>query len=143
MWIVDRVNNAFTHAGQIVYPGDVERCIGEHPAVRDVGVVGVDGSGHAFVVLHDQSTATATEIIEHCTARLDPRAAPASVVFVDSLPRTTVGKLDRPTLVSLHRANTRRTAAARLDERGGRTSHDEERPTNMEYGPIRAARFLE
>jgi fatty-acyl-CoA synthase len=111
VWIVDRVANAFTHNGQIVYPGDLERCIGEHPAVRDVGVVGVDGSGHAFVVLHDQSTATATEIIEHCTTRLGESAAPSSVVFVDALPRTSVGKLDRLTLVE--RTHVARAADSR------------------------------
>ncbi len=99
VWIVDRVEHAFTCDGHVVYPGDVERCIGEHPAVRDVGVVGVDGSGRAFVVLHDGSDASATDIIEHCRARLDPRAVPASVAFVDALPRTSVGKLDRPALV--------------------------------------------
>ena len=96
MWIVDRVEHAFTCDGQVVYPGDVERCIGEHTAVRDVGVVGVDGSGRAFVVLDDGSDASATDIIEHCRTQLDPRAVPASVAFVDALPRTSVGKLDRP-----------------------------------------------
>jgi fatty-acyl-CoA synthase len=99
VWIVDRVEDAFTCDGQVVYPGDVERCIGEHPAVRDVGVVGVEGSGRAFVVLRDGSEASAGDMIEHCRARLDPRAVPASVAFVDALPRTSVGKLDRPALV--------------------------------------------
>ena len=99
VWIVDRVTDAFTCDGLVVYPGDVERCIGEHPAVRDVGVVGVDGSGRAFVELRDGSHATATEITEHCGTRLDPRAVPTSVVFVDALPRTSVGKLDRPALI--------------------------------------------
>ncbi len=99
VWIIDRVEQAFTSDGYVVYPGDVERCIGEHPAVRDVGVVGVDGAGRAFVVLLDGGEASATAIIEHCRARLDPRAVPASVAFVDALPRTSVGKLDRPALV--------------------------------------------
>ena len=99
VWIIDRVDDAFTSDGHVVYPGDVERCISEHPAVRDVGVVGVDGSGRAFVVLHDAGKANATDIIEHCRAQLDPRAVPTAVVFVDALPRTSVGKLDRPALV--------------------------------------------
>ena len=99
LWIVDRAGNAFTSDGHTVYPGDVERCIGEHPAVRDVGVVGIDGSGHAFVALHKGRGATAAEILQHCRARLEPHAVPASVTFVDALPRTSVGKLDRPALV--------------------------------------------
>jgi fatty-acyl-CoA synthase len=99
VWIVDRVEHAFASDGYVVYPGDVERCIGKHPAVRDVGVVGVDGSSRAFVVLHDGNDANATGIIEHCRTRLDPRAVPTSVAFVDALPRTSVGKLNRPALV--------------------------------------------
>jgi fatty-acyl-CoA synthase len=99
LWIIDRVEHAFTRDGHRVYPGDVERCIGEHPAVRDVGVVGVDGSGRAFVVLHEGREASERDIVEHCRARLDPSAVPASVAFVDALPRTSVGKLDRRALV--------------------------------------------
>jgi acyl-CoA synthetase (AMP-forming)/AMP-acid ligase II len=104
VWIIDRVEHAFTSHGHVVYPGDVERCIGEHPAVRDVGVVGVDGSGRAFVVLHDAAEVSATDIIEHCRARLDPPALPAAVAFVDALPRTSVGKLDRPALIERERS---------------------------------------
>jgi fatty-acyl-CoA synthase len=99
VWIIDRVAHAYTSDGHVVYPGEVERCIDEHPAVRDVGVVGVGGSGHAFVVLHDGCEATETEIIEHCRAQLDPRAVPAGVAFIDALPRTSVGKLDQSALV--------------------------------------------
>jgi fatty-acyl-CoA synthase len=103
VWIVDRVEHAFTADGGVVYPGDVERCIGELPAVRDVGVVGIDGSGRAFVVLDGGSDASATDVVEHCRARLEPNAVPTSVVFVDALPRTSVGKLDRPALIELAR----------------------------------------
>lgn len=99
LWIIDRVEHAYTRDGHVIYPGEVERCIGEHPAVQNVGVVGVDGSGRAFVVLHDGSEATETDIIEHCQARLDPRAVPAGIAFIQALPRTSVGKVDRPALV--------------------------------------------
>ncbi len=99
LWIVDRVENAFTSAGHVVYSGEVERCIGGHPAVGDVSVVGVEGAGHAFVVLREGCGASADDVIEYCRARLAPHAVPATVVFVDTLPRTSVGKVDRPALV--------------------------------------------
>jgi fatty-acyl-CoA synthase len=98
VWIVGRVEHAFTSDGHVVYPDDVERCIGEHPSVRDVGVIGADGSGHAFVVLREDKEAIAADIIEHCRARLDPSAVPSTIAFVDALPRTSVGKLDRAAL---------------------------------------------
>jgi fatty-acyl-CoA synthase len=103
LWIVDRIGHAFLSDGHVVYPGDVERCIARHPAVRDVAVVGVDGHGHAFVLLQDGRTANAREIVRHCTRELDPEAVPSSVTFVDSLPRTSVGKISRPALVELAR----------------------------------------
>jgi fatty-acyl-CoA synthase len=99
VWIVDRLENAFASDGQIVYPGDVERCIGEHPSVRDVGVVGIDGSAHAFIELRDGAEASAVDIIDHCKTRLRPHAVPVSIAFVDALPRTSVGKTDRGALI--------------------------------------------
>jgi uncharacterized protein YndB with AHSA1/START domain len=114
LWIIDRVAHAYTSHGYVVYPGDVERRIGEHPAVRDVGVVGVDGSGRAFVVLRNGSEASASDIIEHCRARLDRRAVPATVAFVDALPRTSVGKLDRPALVEHALTSPEATAAGQM-----------------------------
>lgn len=97
IWIVDRVADAYTAQGHVVYPGDVERCIGQHPAVRDVGVVGVDGSGYAFVVVRDGMNIGERDLVEHCEHRLDRHAVP-SVAFVAELPRTSVGKIDRRAL---------------------------------------------
>jgi acyl-CoA synthetase (AMP-forming)/AMP-acid ligase II len=39
VWIVDRVDNAYRVSGHIVYPGDVERVLTQHPSVVDAGVV--------------------------------------------------------------------------------------------------------
>jgi fatty-acyl-CoA synthase len=110
VWIIDRVDHAYISNGHVVYPGDVERSIGDHPAVREVGVIGVSGSSHAVVVLHEGAEASAADIIEHCRARLDPRAVPAAVTFADALPRTPVGKLDRAALAE--RVLTPRSAAS-------------------------------
>ena len=51
VWIVDRVHDAYEVSGHIVYPGDVERVLAQHPAVADAGVVPHDGTGKGFVVL--------------------------------------------------------------------------------------------
>jgi fatty-acyl-CoA synthase len=113
VWIVDRIEDAFTRDGYVVYPGDVERCISEHPSVRDVGVVGVDGFAHAFIVVHDGDHATATDVVEHCETRGDPRAVPTEVAFVDALPRTSVGKIDRPALRKRARSDSSVSTKAR------------------------------
>jgi acyl-coenzyme A synthetase/AMP-(fatty) acid ligase len=76
-------------------PGDVERALGNHPAVREVGVVGRDGRGAAFVVLAEDSTASVDELLRFASERLAAHEVPASVELVGQLPRSSVGKLVR------------------------------------------------
>ena len=94
-WIVDRVVDAYESAGQIVYPGDVERLLGEHPSVDDVGLSANDGVSIAFVVPTTGTAASEDELLEFCRQHLQPHQVPTSVVFVNSLPRNSVGKLLR------------------------------------------------
>jgi acyl-CoA synthetase (AMP-forming)/AMP-acid ligase II len=101
VWIVDRVADAYESAGHVVYPGDVERALAKHPAVADAGVVGHDGSGHAFVVLAADQAVTEEQVLEFCRARLAAHEVPRTVTFVDRLPRSSVAKLLRHELASL------------------------------------------
>jgi fatty-acyl-CoA synthase len=106
VWIVDRVRDAFVVGGQVVYPGDVERVVFEHPSVADAGVAGLeveDGgvASHAFVVLKANVPATEADILEFCAGRLPAEAVPRAVTFVDRLPRNSVGKLKRHELARL------------------------------------------
>jgi fatty-acyl-CoA synthase len=103
VWIVDRVEARFRSAGRIVYPGDVERVLMAHPSVADAGVVGVpapdgDEIGAAFVVLAPERVATEAELIAFSGERLTAHEIPASITFVESLPRNSVGKLVRSEL---------------------------------------------
>ncbi|MCX7621668.1 MAG: AMP-binding protein, partial [Acidimicrobiales bacterium] len=79
-------------AAENIYPAEVEGCIRKHPAVADVGVIGVpdptwDQSVKAIVVLKEGQEATAEEIIEHCRQHIASYKKPRSVEFVDALPR--------------------------------------------------------
>lgn len=91
VWIVDRVGDAYESSGRVVYPGDVERVLSDHPDVREVGV----RAGTAFVVLEPGATADAEPLLAHCRRRLASHEVPSAVVFVDRLPRSSVGKLLR------------------------------------------------
>jgi long-chain acyl-CoA synthetase len=89
-----------------VYPGDVERVLTGHPSVADVGVVQALGEGGggtvaALVVLSAGSAATEQEILAYGRQHLAAHQAPASVMFVDRLPRNSVGKLLRTQLRAL------------------------------------------
>jgi fatty-acyl-CoA synthase len=84
IWIVDRVKDRYVSSGNVVYPGDVERVLTQHPVVAEAGVMGVRGDGEqvgaAFVVL--ETPGSVGEV-------------PSSVTFVERLPRNSVGKLLR------------------------------------------------
>jgi acyl-CoA synthetase (AMP-forming)/AMP-acid ligase II len=106
VWIVDRVGDRFTSHGHEVYPGDVERVLIGHPAIADAGVVGILAQGRgevgaAFAVLSAPAEATEQELLAFCREQLAPHQVPASVTFVDRLPRNSVGKLIRDNLRAL------------------------------------------
>jgi acyl-CoA synthetase (AMP-forming)/AMP-acid ligase II len=106
VWIVGRLPDCFVSDGRRVFPGDVERVLAGHPAVADVGVVQILGEGGggvvaALVVLSVGSEATEQEILAFGRQRLAAHQAPASVTFVDHLPRNSVGKLLRIQLRAL------------------------------------------
>ena len=106
VWIIDRLRDGFTTEGGVVYPGDVERVLLEHPAVDTVGVGGVRqpserGSagdceaGIAFIVLSAGHDMSADENLAFARQRVRVHEVPTAIVFVERLPRTTVGKLQR------------------------------------------------
>jgi len=88
-------------SGMNVYPTQVEARIHQHPAVKEVCVVGVPDERQvervkAFVVLEDPDRAgdaMAAEIIAHCRETLIKWSCPREVEFRDALPRTRVGKI--------------------------------------------------
>jgi acyl-CoA synthetase (AMP-forming)/AMP-acid ligase II len=103
VWIVDRADARFVSGGSVVYPGDVERVLMAHPTVVDAGVVGVpmpDAGevGAAFVVLAPGTAPSPEELLGFARGQLPAHAVPASLTFVDELPRNTVGKLRRQEL---------------------------------------------
>jgi acyl-CoA synthetase (AMP-forming)/AMP-acid ligase II len=106
VWIVDRIEARFNSGGQVIYPADVERALMSHSEVADAGVVGIpadegDAVGVAFVVLEPGATVTADQLLLHCRDLLPAGAVPASIAFVDTLPRNAVGKLTRSELARL------------------------------------------
>lgn len=89
-------------SGQYVSPVEVEMVLVEHESVLEAAVVGVDHGGlvktRAFVVLKPQRVATealAEELKAFVKARLAPHKYPREVTFVDDLPKTATGKIQR------------------------------------------------
>lgn len=100
---VGRNDDVISSAGYRIGPFDVESCLLEHAAVAESGVVGVPDVDRgelvkACVVLHPEFAASdglATELQEHVRNRLSKHAYPRIVEFLDALPKTPSGKIQR------------------------------------------------
>jgi acyl-CoA synthetase (AMP-forming)/AMP-acid ligase II len=96
--LTDRKKDMIITGGFNVYPSEVEQVLWGHPAVQDCAVIGVPDEKwgetvKAVVELNPGHTATSQELIDLCKSRLGSVMAPKSVDFVDSLPRSPVGKV--------------------------------------------------
>ncbi len=102
-------------SGKWVSPGEIENCLLIHVSVREVAVVGVknvDGlvKPCAFIVSDHPSTELGEALQAFVKSKLEPYKYPREVIFVDALPRTHLGKVDRNALArSVERGDERRT----------------------------------
>jgi len=100
LFIVDRKKDVIKPSGFQVWPREVEEVIASHPAVNEVGVVGVvdEYQGEAvkaWVVLRPDQEVTADEIRAYCRKKLAGYKVPKHFEFTNSLPKTMVGKVLR------------------------------------------------
>jgi len=98
LYIHDRVKDMIVSGGENVYPAEVESAIHGHPAVADVGVIGVPDEQwgeavKAMVVLKPGAQATPEDIIAFARQRIAGYKVPKSVDFIGSLPRNPSGKI--------------------------------------------------
>jgi acyl-CoA synthetase (AMP-forming)/AMP-acid ligase II len=98
LYVHDRVKDMVISGGENIYPAEVESALYGHPAVADVGVIGVpdDRWGEAvkaIVVRKPGVEIGERELIDYCRERIAHYKAPRSVDFVDELPRNPSGKI--------------------------------------------------
>jgi fatty-acyl-CoA synthase len=98
LYVVGRDDEMIVSGGENVYPLEVELALGEHPAVREVAVIGVDDVDFgqrlaAFVVLEHGVAVTAEDLKRHVKQRLAGYKVPRDVTILDELPRNAAGKI--------------------------------------------------
>jgi benzoate-CoA ligase family protein len=102
-----RADDMLKVSGKWLAPGELENCLVSHPAVREVAVVGIKNAEGlvkpcAFVVSDSASPELAAELQAFAKSRLEPYKYPREVIFLDVLPRTHLGKVDRGALAKSH-----------------------------------------
>lgn len=100
LYLVDRKKDMIVTGGFNVYAAEVEAALNSHPDVSNSAVVGVPHEEwgealHAEVVLKANAQVTAQMLIEHVRGRLGRFKVPKSIVFVEALPMSVVGKVLR------------------------------------------------
>ena len=106
LWYAGRSDDMFKAAGYRIGPGEVENCLVGHPAVANAAVVPKPDADRgalvkAYVVLapgHAGDDALAAALQAHVRDRLAPYEYPKEIEFVQALPTTTTGKVQRRVL---------------------------------------------
>jgi len=96
--IVDRKGDMVISGGINIYPRQIEEVLYRHPHVAEAAVVGVPDERwgehlRAFIVVRDAETMDAESIISFCKTDLSSYKIPRDIVFVDTLPKNSNGKI--------------------------------------------------
>lgn len=110
VYFVERIKDLIIASGYNIAPVEVENYIYEHPAVEEVGVVGVSDEYRgetvkAYIILKEdyKGKVTEDEIIQFCRDKMAVYKAPKIVKFVDEIPKTLTGKVLRRVLREMHK----------------------------------------
>lgn len=100
IYLVDRKKDMIISGGMNIYSAEVEHVLSQHPAVNEVIVIGLPDEKWGeivcgVVVKSSDKELSEEELIEFAGQRLSSYKKPKRIDFVDHIPRTTVGKLDK------------------------------------------------
>ncbi|MBI5901475.1 MAG: AMP-binding protein [Rhodocyclales bacterium] len=106
LWYQGRADDMFKSAGYRIGPGEIENCLVKHPAVANAAVIGVPDETRgtvvkAFIVLQAgqaRSSELEASLQDHVRKYLAPYEYPKIIEFIDALPMTTTGKVQRRVL---------------------------------------------
>ena len=98
--IRDRFKDVIISGGENISSVEVEGVLMRHPAILEVAVVGMPDerwgeTPHAFVVLAQQATVTEDELVAYAREHMANFKVPRKVRFVEELPKTATGKIQK------------------------------------------------
>ncbi|EKV27713.1 Long-chain-fatty-acid--CoA ligase [Caenispirillum salinarum AK4] len=101
--LIDRSKDMIISGGENIYPKEIENVLYAHEAVGECAVFGIpdDKWGEvpaAYLTLKPGAEATEDALVEHCAAHLARFKRPRLVKFVESFPKTPIGKIQKNVL---------------------------------------------
>ncbi|MCZ4590203.1 long-chain-fatty-acid--CoA ligase [Rhodococcus opacus] len=107
VFVVDRSKDMIITGGENVYSAEVENALSSHPAVLECAVIALPDERwgervHAVVVPRPGHDIEGSDLRDHVKSLVAGYKAPRSFEFVESLPRTTTGKILKRTLREAH-----------------------------------------
>jgi long-chain acyl-CoA synthetase len=100
LYIRDRKKDMILVSGYNVYPREIEEVLHRHPGVLEAAIVSVEDEYRgetvcAYVARAPEHQVDADQLNEYCREYLAPYKVPRNYEFVDTLPKTSVGKVDK------------------------------------------------
>jgi fatty-acyl-CoA synthase len=105
--VTDRLKDVIKSGGEWISSIDMENALVGHPAVQEAAVVGIphpkwDERPLALVVLKPNRHVTVEDLHEHLSAAFAKWQLPDQIIFVDGIPKTSVGKLNKKAIREEH-----------------------------------------
>jgi len=102
-YLVDRRKDMYISGGENVYPAEVEAALYELDAVAVAAVIGIPDDrwgevGCAYITLRPGHSLSMGNVLDHCRSRLAKFKVPTRVIFIDEIPRTSSGKVQKSAL---------------------------------------------
>ena len=105
LWIVQRRSDLIISGGENIYPVEIEAVIRRQPAIEDVCVVGLPNAEWgqqvaAAVTLHPEHNLDEELLLSFCRQHMAGYKLPRKILILDTLPRTSSGKVQRDNVVN-------------------------------------------
>lgn len=109
MYVIGRKNQIYISGGENIHPSEIEKILYTYPGMLEAAVIGIEDkkwgeTGIAFVSLNEGETSEAM-LKAHLSKFLAPYKIPRAVIFLESLPKSGIGKINRRELIENYKNN--------------------------------------
>jgi acyl-CoA synthetase (AMP-forming)/AMP-acid ligase II len=108
LYFLGRTDDIIKTRGEKVSPVEIENIIYNISGIKEVAVLGIPDEimGEAiiaFITTHGNAGLEAKDILKECMSKLEPFMIPKEIVFLDEMPKSSNGKIDKKVLVKMKR----------------------------------------